>query len=600
MTVSVARDASGEEHRAHDLVGQRLAEERRRDPGVDLGPLAGVEVGQDLDRRADHDRRLLQPFSGCVPHRPLEEAVDELEIGLDERHRRGRLGSHGAQRGNADREVADARRIPLQDVEPAGRRVAAEELAADRRGQQGAARHLELVGLAGRREDPEIDLGRAVGGAWGPADDRDLVDDHAAAAQCGAEPVRPGGEDHDQDRHRHPRPLAPVEPAQDEVVDRSDQQDVRPEEQEQPADRRQGERRQLRDGTDQLAVVGEDLAGRGPLRKEPPPEVLGGARLGDPRCGGSKPMIVTEPAAVGSLGRDDPVADRGKGTSADEVARQGHDVGRVLGQLAEETGERLGSGIGRRQRTVGEDRVGERREGRGSGGPARDHEPPATRQPALERGKLLRLEEVRVDVLPDQPVDGAPRLDTRRQVGRRQRERDRRLLLLVGQEAQTRDDALRSLGDDAHDQLGRVADRVLGTGRRDLVVALDEVDLDLAPEARRLGVQEVDLVRAGGQVDGRPVLRPALRAAVESEFAGDRGSVVAQVNLDGHPRAGPGVTAEQDSRLHRRRVAVGCSHRGRQCREPDETRTGTRSRRATMLLLWDGRRTLTPLTVVGR
>jgi hypothetical protein len=112
------------------------------------------------------------------------------------------------------------------------------------------------------------------------------------------------------------------------------------------------------------------------------------------------------------------------------------------------------------------------------------------RQPALERGKLLRLEEVRVDVLPDQPVDGAPRLDPRRQVGRRQRERDARPAAAGWAGDSGRDDALRPLGHDAHDQLGRVADRVLGTGRRDLVVALDEVDLDLAPEARRLGVQE--------------------------------------------------------------------------------------------------------------
>ena len=301
-----------------------------------------------------------------------------------------------------------------------------------------------------------------------------------------------------------------------------------------------------------------------------PPEVLGGARLGDPRRGGVEADDRHEPAAVGSLGGDDPVADRGERAPADEVARQGHDVGRVLGQLAEEAGERLGCGIDGRQRTIGEDRVGERRECRGTGGPSRDHQPSAIRQPALERGQLLRLEEVRVDVLPDQPVDGAPRLDPRRQVGRRQCERDRGLLLLVREETQAADDALRPLGHDAHDQLGRVADRVLGTGRRDLVVALDEVDLDLAPEARRLRVQEVDLVRAGGQVDGCPVLRLALRAAVESEFAGDRGSVVAEVNLDRHPRADAGVTAEQDARIHRGRVAVGSSHRGRQCGEPDE------------------------------
>ena len=307
-----------------------------------------------------------------------------------------------------------------------------------------------------------------------------------------------------------------------------------------------------------------------------PPEVLGGARLGDPRRGGVEADDRHEAASVRSLSGDDPVADRGKRTSADEVARQGRDVGGVFGQLAQETGERLGSGVGRRQRTVGEDRVGERRECRGTGRPACDHQPSATRQPALERGKLLRLEEVRVDVLPDQAVDGAPRFNARRQVGRRQRERDRGLLLLVGQETQTGDDALRPLGDDAHDQLGRVADRVLGAGRRDLVVTLDEVDLDLAPEARGLGIEEVDLVRAGWQVDRRPVPRPALRAAVEPELAGHRGSVVAEMDLDGHPRADPRMTAEQHPRFHRRRVAVCCSHRGRQRGETDENENRNR------------------------
>jgi hypothetical protein len=129
-----------EEHRAHDLVGQRLAEEGRRDPGVDLGALAGIEVVEDLDRRADHDRRLLQHFGGCVAHRSLEEAVHELEIGLDERHRR--RGSRHARRAARRRRPTGRGRATgrLQDVEPAGRRVAAEELAADRRGQEGAAR----------------------------------------------------------------------------------------------------------------------------------------------------------------------------------------------------------------------------------------------------------------------------------------------------------------------------------------------------------------------------------------------------------------------------------------------------------------------------
>ena len=115
------------------------------------------------------------------------------------------------------------------------------------RRQQRAARDAQLVDATRRREQPEIDLGRAIRGAGSPADDGHLVDDEFAAAQGGPEAVRPDGEDDDEGGHREPRPFAAVETSQDEVVDRPDQQDVRRAGRDQAADRRQGERRELGD-----------------------------------------------------------------------------------------------------------------------------------------------------------------------------------------------------------------------------------------------------------------------------------------------------------------------------------------------------------------
>ena len=75
------------------------------------------------------------------------------------------------------------------------------------------------------------------------------------------------------------------------------------------------------------------------------------------------------------------------------------------------------------------------------------------------------------------------------------------------------DESLGMLGDDSHDELARVMDREWRLARRDRRVALDEVHLELGPERRRLGVDDVCLVGLGRQVDLRPELRLALRAS---------------------------------------------------------------------------------------
>ena len=49
-----------------------------------------------------------------------------------------------------------------------------------------------------------------------------------------------------------------------------------------------------------------------------------------------------------------------------------------------------------------------------------------------------------------------------------------------------------------------------------------------------------------------PKLRLALRAAGEPELAADRRAVVLEMDGDRDPRPEPGMTAEQDARLHRR------------------------------------------------
>ena len=235
---------------------------------VDLAGRAGRDVGQDDDAAAEDDRRRLEDHRGVVPDRPGDDAVDELEIGVDQRHIGRGLGADGPQRPEPDGEVADLRGVALDDVE--GRALAAEEVAVDRGREQRATRQRDLVRAARRREDAEVDLGRAFRRVGRAADDRDLVDDDVAAAQGRPVDVRADGEDRDQDRHRDPRPLALVEALEHEVVDRADQGDVAEEQEHEAADRRQGERRQVRDRADDLAVVADPDGPARPGRDQVP------------------------------------------------------------------------------------------------------------------------------------------------------------------------------------------------------------------------------------------------------------------------------------------------------------------------------------------
>ncbi len=91
---------------------------------------------------------------------------------------------------------------------------------------------------------------------------------------------------------------------------------------------------------------------------------------------------------------------------------------RQSGSLAQQRHEGRGRDIGRRRRAIGQEGIREGRQARWSRRPAGDDQPAATGDPAAERGDLLRRQLVRVDVLPDEAVEGTPRLDPIR-AGRR-------------------------------------------------------------------------------------------------------------------------------------------------------------------------------------
>ena len=114
------------------------------------------------------------------------------------------------------------------------------------------------------------------------------------------------------------------------------------------------------------------------------------------------------------------------------------------------------------------------------------------------------------------------------------------------------------LGDDGHDELCRVVGGERRLGRRDRLVAVDQGDREGGAERRWLAIQDVDLVGLGRQLDRHPEARLALRAARESELAADRRAVVLEMDGDRDPRPEPGMTAEQDARLHRRSADRRC------------------------------------------
>ncbi len=270
------------EDRADDPVGQAHAEGSRLDDGVDVGLGARLEVRQYRDGPAEDDRRSLQDLVRRVPDRPPQAAVDQAQVGLDERHGDGGLGLDRAQRAEPDGKITHLGRVALQRVERGGRPASTEHRGVERGRQERAAGHAHLIRATRRREDAEIDLRRAVGGAGGAADDRHLVDDQLGPAQGAADRIRADGERDDEDRHREPRPLAPVEPFEDQVVERSDEQDVGAQQDDQAADRWQRQGRQLLDGTDEHAVVEEGEAARRARRQEPAPQVRRGVGCRDP------------------------------------------------------------------------------------------------------------------------------------------------------------------------------------------------------------------------------------------------------------------------------------------------------------------------------
>ena len=414
-----------------------------------------------------------------------------------------------------------------------------------------------MVGAARRREDPEIDLGAALGRVWRAADDRHLVDDDVAPAEGRAEPVRPDCEQRDEDRHRDPGPLAPVEPAEDDVVDRADQDDVAEQEKEEPTDRWQGHGRKLLNGTEDLAVVGHARRGRGARRNEAPPELSRRLRIGDPADRRIEPHEAHRAAAVRRICCDDTVTRGDERSTMIEAPGQGRDIRGARRRSPEEGGQGGCRDIVGRGRPVRQDRIGKAGQDGRTGGSADDHETAAEGEPAPQRADLVTAQGVCVDVLPDEAVQRGPRLDPIRQIGRGQRHRDRRDAVLVCRQLQLADEPLRPRGDDADDQLRRVVDRERDLFAGNGLVAADEQDLELLAEARRLGVDDELLVGRAGEIDREREAGSSLGSALESELTDDRRTVVVEMDLDRQPRTDPGVALEKCPGVHRRSVCRG-------------------------------------------
>ena len=144
----------------------------------------------------------------------------------------------------------------------------------------------------------------------------------------------------------------------------------------------------------------------------------------------------------------------------------------------------------------------------------------------------------------------APCFDADGQVRDGQRDRQGRNAVLVRQEIEVADDVARLLGDDAHDQLGRVVHRERGLGRGNRPVAIDQADLEVAAEPWWLRIQPVGLLRLGGQVDPGAEPRAPLGAAGEPQLTADRRPRVGEVDVDRHPRPDPDMPVHQDVGLH--------------------------------------------------
>ena len=276
----------------------------------------------------------------CPVSRPSTSASWPVTVG----RRRAGVGADGADRAEAHAQVADARRVALEDVERASS-VPLPKTSPFIGGERSASPGTRTWYVArDGLKMPRYDWIVAASVPGRAADDPDLVDDHVRPAQQAADAERADREHDDQRRHRDPRPLAPVEAPQDEVVHRPDEEDVAEQQDDQAADRRQREARQVHHRRHDLGVVGE----RGLVADARPAAAAATAacprsrRRRSSEVVGSNPSSVTEPLPTLRSAGDHAVARGGQrcGPAAG--------IARVRGQGARPCrARRRGSGAGR-------------------------------------------------------------------------------------------------------------------------------------------------------------------------------------------------------------------------------------------------------------
>ena len=219
--------------------------------------------------------------------------------------------------------------------------------------------------------------------------------------------------------------------------------------------------------------------------------------------------------------------------------------------------------------------------------PTMTSRPPAASQRA-QRVELLRRELVAVDVLPDEPVQrrSSPRPGSGRSAT--EQRHDRRAAAPNGFGGRLICET-RACGRSAMTPTTSCVASWTRYATSTLSMTWsfdDELDLHVPPECRRLGVEDVDLARAGREVDGHREPGVALRAAVHPQLALDRRAR----RSGGRPRSrptsrsgrGPGGGSGRSSSRTRRllRSAIGPSasepqreqRRGRTRRETSRTR----------------------------
>ena len=177
--------------------------------------------------------------------------------------------------------------------------------------------------------------------------------------------------------------------------------------------------------------------------------------------------------------------------------------------------------VRRRRRAIGQEVVGEGGQAGRPGRAADDDEPAAAGDPAAHRLELVGRRAGRIDVLPDEPVEDAPRLDPVRAGRPTSRPTVRgATLFMVGQQVEVADDVAGSL----RRRCRRRAGSRRGSANAALVVAIvvvarDQADLELAPEApvagRRAGASCRDWVGSSTGVPKRvrPWVPPVSRSS---------------------------------------------------------------------------------------